>query len=163
MFCCTCLSVPSGLIWECLCSIVMQSTLMKQPLIIKSLTLLYIKVLCYQLIYALLIQTRYSTVSLCIPIRRQGYYFPPMPTTLDQRKDGRFTRQCSQHSETKLVFMTSCSQLRAKHLVRGKQSRLIWNLESAVWIWHLDFQVKWYPKRRVNRYLVNYWNSKMQS
>lgn len=59
VFCWTGLSLASGLIQECLCSIFMQSTLMKQPLIIRWLLLLYIKVSCYQLIYALLIQTRY--------------------------------------------------------------------------------------------------------
>lgn len=52
--------LPCGLIPEYLCSIFMQSTLIKEPLIIKWLALLYTEVSCYQLIYALLILTRYS-------------------------------------------------------------------------------------------------------
>lgn len=61
-------SLPPGLIREFSCFIFMQSTLMKQPLIIRWLPLLYTEVSCYRLIYALLILMRYRTMSLCIPI-----------------------------------------------------------------------------------------------
>lgn len=61
-------SLPPGLIREFSCFIFMQSTLMKQPLIIRWLPLLYTEVSCSRLIYALLILMRHRTMSLCIPI-----------------------------------------------------------------------------------------------
>lgn len=60
-------SLPPGLIREFSCFIFMQSTLMKQPLIIRWLPLFYTEVSCYRLMYALLILMKYRTMSLCIP------------------------------------------------------------------------------------------------